>query len=285
MLNETADFSANDQGVIESSKPDPEKPTETTKTDEDASLPPFEPKKGSLQADTASEPTQEGADVPAQPSESVLSAAHSGASGESDQHTPQAENAAAVLTVIMEKQPAIGQLQLKELLSGTSMQIVEYAQKLAEAPLVGSTGLRASAPDDASKVEPRTNISVAQDTVTASNGAAKRTVIGTVTVAEDQFPGPDHEESLANQSTAIAAPEEELTDTEPYDVYTIPDNVEKLDDVPTLLKRYFQLYSDEKLPVARHFKVEDEERLNEAVRLLRAPFAYAKTRFQSLCQT
>ncbi|XP_055341101.1 uncharacterized protein LOC129590111 [Paramacrobiotus metropolitanus] len=206
------------------------------------------------------EPVQEGSEPQTQPSEvdNEVKPAVSSISGDSDPSGAPKQGEEAT-PIKVEKQPAIGQLQLKELLSGTSIQIVEHAQKLAEAPLIGTIKEEppVSVPSHAAPQIP--NIVVGSDIQSSAP----------VLTAEDQYPGPDHDDlpfvhrhpSFPN---TIAASEDESQDTEPYDVYTVPEGAEKVDECPTILKRYVQLYNDDKQPVARYFKLEDEDRLNEA---------------------
>ncbi|GAU98908.1 hypothetical protein RvY_09985-1 [Ramazzottius varieornatus] len=181
-------------------------------------------------------------------------------------------------TAILEKQPAIGQLQLKELLSGTSIKIVEHAQKLAEAPLIGTIVPPQDLPPESTTVpqtEPNQILPSSRSSRTAPGTRVEEKPTGETRApegeGEDRFPGPDYEDG----SRSIAPPSdfhplllqdpEVQSDMEPYEIYTIPEGADKEDEVPAILKRYIKSYQDDKEPVAKMFKMEDEDKLNEAV--------------------
>ena len=183
-------------------------------------------------------------------------------------------------SAVLDKQPAIGQLQLKELLSGTSIKIVEHAKKLAEAPLIGTvvppqenalpSGSTASPQAEPSQIPPSSRSSR-----TAPGTHIEERVTGEPRIqeaeGEDRFPGPDYEDgsrSVAPQPDLhplLLQDPEEKSDLEPYEMYTIPENADKEEEVPAVLKRYMRTYQDDKESVAKMFKMEDEDKLNEAV--------------------
>ena len=170
---------------------------------------------------------------------------------------------------VLEKQPAIGQLQLKEFLSGTSMRIVEYAQKLAEAPLIGTL-------PDGGPAPAKATAAVAGQPLTVGDAQTKKssaTQLITAAPTEDRFPGPDHPEDgpmsarmqAQSMMNTVTVQEDETADAEPYEAYCFPEGLDKMERVPAILRKYVQLFQDEKTPIAKIFKLEDEEKLNEAV--------------------
>ncbi|OQV19213.1 hypothetical protein BV898_06848 [Hypsibius exemplaris] len=175
---------------------------------------------------------------------------------------------------VIEKQPAIGQLQLKELLSGTSMKIVEYAQKLAEAPLIG-TMEETPLPPPPQPAQQAFGVPSGAGLPTAGEpGGEPQQPQGKKSSAAqmtNRFPEPDHDEMTAptqlHQQSAlntVLVQEDEAADTEPYETYCVPEGMDKMEEVPAILRRYTQAFQDEKQPVAKIFKLEDEDKLNEA---------------------